>query len=93
MSTEAAVATMPPDDPGRSRRDVVARTVAKNLRSRMLRGGLSQLDVVGMTGIARSSLNDYLRALRAPPAESLARLARALSCTTDQLLGLRSRRR
>lgn len=49
--------------------------------------GLSQKEVAARTNITESAISYYVKGVRTPSGEILARLAECLSTTTDYLLG------
>jgi transcriptional regulator with XRE-family HTH domain len=61
--------------------------LARRLRDARLRAGLSQQDVAGLLGVARSAVSDIERSRRRVAALELASLARATGTDVDQLLG------
>lgn len=52
----------------------------------------SQGDLAQATGIDRQLLSKYERGVKLPSVEGLVKLAKALKCSTDYLLGLRTDR-
>lgn len=64
---------------------------AERLRTARDKRGLSQGDLAEASGIDRQLISKYERAVKQPGMDGLVRLARALKCSTDYLLGLKAK--
>ena len=60
------------------------RRLADNLLRLM--GDMTVVQLSGRTGIARTTLSNYRNAKTNPSAIAVAKIAKALDCTTDELL-------
>lgn len=64
---------------------------AQRLKAARDRRGLSQGDLAEASGIDRQLISKYERGVKQPGMDGLARLAQALKCSTDYLLGLKAK--
>ena len=59
---------------------------AKNLQRLRINKGLSQTELSKLIGTNRSTVGNYEQGIREPSFEMLIKIARALGCTTDELI-------
>jgi transcriptional regulator with XRE-family HTH domain len=65
-------------------------TIGERIRAARLAAGLSQVDTCARAGCEQTWLSKLERGAVADPASStIARLAQAIGCSADELLGLR----
>ena len=62
-------------------------TFAKVLRATRVERELTQAALAELTGLEPCAISHFEAARRTPHVENLVRLANALNCTTDSLLG------
>lgn len=59
---------------------------AKNLQRLRISKGLSQTELSKLIGTNRSAVGNYEQGTREPSFEMLIKIAKALGCTTDELI-------
>ena len=69
----------------------MARTFRRNVLMRMLELDMTRKELVSKSGLGKSSVEKYLAARVQPTAYAVARIAKALDCSADRLLGLEDR--
>ncbi|MCU5685832.1 helix-turn-helix domain-containing protein [Bacillus wiedmannii] len=65
----------------------LAEEISANIQELMHKKGFRQIDLADRTGIARSTMSDYVNGNTVVPIQAIERIARALGTSKAQLLG------
>jgi transcriptional regulator with XRE-family HTH domain len=84
--TKAQKAHVIGDAPPTAIKQLSKQEFARRLYTRMSDKNLIQADLARLTGLSRNNISTYIRGASFPTRESLVKLAKALDCSTDELL-------
>lgn len=70
---------------------VMVNIIGERVRARRMARGMTQLQLGEAAGLEESAISHVETGRREPRARALTRLARALACSSDYLLGLREK--